>query len=185
MVFLRKRIPGATAALLERFVRRAGRATELSGVVNVLITNDSEMRILNRRFCGKDTATDVLSFPAAPGLPGKLAGDLAISADIAAASAKRFGHTTGEEIKVLILHGVLHLAGYDHEQDGGRMAKKEEHLRREMKLPVTLIARATTETATISRTTISRTTISRTTLSRATAAGSRKVKTSAKRGRKA
>jgi probable rRNA maturation factor len=174
MVFLKKRIPGATEVLLERFVRRAGRATELSGTVNVLITNDSEMRILNRRFCGKDAATDVLSFPAAPGLPGKLAGDLAISADIAAASAKQFGHTTGEEIKVLILHGVLHLAGYDHEQDGGRMAEKEEHLRRALKLPVTLIARATTANTTISRTTISKT----------TAARSMKGKTAAKRGRK-
>jgi probable rRNA maturation factor len=165
MVLLKKRIPGATAAWFERSVRRAGRAVKLTGSVNVLITNDREMRSLNRRFCGKDAATDVLSFPAAPGLPGKLAGDLAISADIAADNAKQFGHTVGEEIKILILHGVLHLAGYDHERDGGRMAKKEEQLRAALKLPVTLI----------SRTGIAKTKIART----ATAS------TSATRGRKA
>jgi len=141
MVLLKKRIPGATEALFERFVRRASRAVKLTGSVNVLITNDREMRSLNRRFCGKDAATDVLSFRAAPGLPGKLAGDLAISADIAGDNAEQFGHTRVEEIKILILHGVLHLAGYDHERDGGRMAKKEDQLRAALKLPVTLISR--------------------------------------------
>ncbi len=156
MVLLKKRIPGATEALFERFVRRASRAVKLTGSVNVLITNDREMRSLNRRFCGKDAATDVLSFPAASGLPGKLAGDLAISADIASGNAKQFGHSTGEEIKILILHGVLHLAGYDHERDGGRMAKKEERLRAALKLPVTLIARVTTAGTTAAKTSATR-----------------------------
>ena len=141
MVLLKKRIPGATAALFERFVRRACGAVKLKGTVNVLITHDSEMRSLNRRFRARDAATDVLSFPAVPGLPGKLAGDLAISGDIAAENAKQLGHTVEDEIKILILHGALHLAGYDHETDNGKMARKEAQLRVGLRLPVALIAR--------------------------------------------
>jgi probable rRNA maturation factor len=142
MVLLKKRIPGATAALFERFARRACSAVNLKGTVNVLITDNSEMRSLNRRFRAKDAATDVLSFPAIPGLPGKLAGDLAISGDIAAENAKQLGHTVEDEIKILILHGVLHLAGYDHESDNGKMALKEARLRVGFRLPVALIERA-------------------------------------------
>ena len=149
MVLLKKRIPGVTAAGLERFVRRACATVKLVGTVNVLITHNLEMRSLNRRFRGKDAATDVLSFPAVPGLPGKLAGDLAISGEIATENAKQFGHTVGDEIKILILHGALHLAGYDHETDKGAMARKEARLRVTLKLPVTLIAR-TSARATIS-----------------------------------
>jgi probable rRNA maturation factor len=142
MVLLKKRIPGATAALFERFVRRACGAVKLKGTVNVLVTNNTEMRSLNRRFRGKDAATDVLSFPAIPGLPGKLVGDLAISGDIARENARQFGHTVGDEIKILILHGALHLAGYDHETDHGKMARKEAQLRAMLRLPLALIARA-------------------------------------------
>jgi probable rRNA maturation factor len=141
MVLLKKRIPGSTAALFERFVRQACGAVKLKGTVNVLITHNSEMRSLNRRFRAKDAATDVLSFPAVPGLPGKLAGDLAISGDLAAENAKQLGHTLEDEIKILILHGALHLAGYDHETDNGKMARKEEQLRVGLRLPVALIAR--------------------------------------------
>jgi len=148
MVLLKKRIPGATAALFERFVRRACGAVKLKGTVNVVITSNPEMRSLNRRFRGKDAATDVLSFPAAPGLPGGLAGDLAISGDIAAANAKQLGHSIEEEIKILILHGTLHLAGYDHETDNGKMARKEAQLRLGLKLPVALIARAASQSPT-------------------------------------
>lgn len=123
-------------------MRKACGAVKLKGTVNVLITNNLEMRSLNRRFRGKDVATDVLSFSAVPGLPGKLAGDLAISADIARANAAQLGHTLSEEIKILVLHGALHLAGYDHETDQGTMARKEARLRLDMKLPMALIARA-------------------------------------------
>jgi len=147
MVLLKKRIPGADEASLARFLRRASGAAKLSGTVNVLITNDREMRSLNRRFRSKDSATDVLSFPAAPGLPGgvpgKLAGDLAISADIAGRNARQFGHPVVDEIKILILHGVLHLAGYDHERDNGKMARKEARLRKALELPDSLILRST------------------------------------------
>ena len=156
MVLLKKRIPGVTEEALERFVRRACGAVKLTGAVNVLITNDREMRGLNQRFRGKDVATDVLSFPAAPGLPGKLAGDLAISADIAAENAKQFGHTVVEEIKILILHGAVHLAGYDHETDSGQMARKEARLRLALKLPVTLIARTKSAVAATTRTSVAR-----------------------------
>lgn len=147
MVLLKKRISGASAARFERFVRRACGAVKLKGTVNVVITNNSEMRSLNRRYRGKDAATDVLSFLPVPGLPGGLAGDLAISGDIAAANAKQLGHTIEEEIKILILHGALHLAGYDHETDNGKMARKEAKLRVGLKLPVALIARAASKTA--------------------------------------
>ena len=156
MVHLKKRIPGATTARIERFVRRVCVAAKLKGTVNVLITTNVEMRSLNRRFCGKDSATDVLSFPAAQGaagklLPGKLAGDLAISAEIAAENAKQLGHAVADEIRILILHGVLHLAGYDHETDRGTMARKEGRLRRELKLPVALIARSRIERSKIAQ----------------------------------
>jgi probable rRNA maturation factor len=74
-------------------------------------------------------------------------GDIAICAGIAQSNAQRFGHSTASELKVLILHGMLHLAGYDHESDNGRMEKKEEQLRAQLKLPAALIQRALTGSA--------------------------------------
>jgi probable rRNA maturation factor len=132
---------GLSEPALERFVARAKRAVGLRGVVNVLITTSHELRIMNRRFRGQDKATDVLSFPPMFGLVPDFAGDVAISADIAAQNARRFGHSAAEEIKILALHGVLHLAGYDHERDRGQMARKEARLRKQMSLPVGLIGR--------------------------------------------
>ncbi len=107
-----------------------------------MVTDNREMRSLNRRFRGKDKATDVLSFPPMSDFADGLAGDVAISADIASKNAKALGHTAAEEIKILILHGVLHLAGYDHENDGGKMAREENKLRRRLGLPVALIERS-------------------------------------------
>jgi len=75
------------------------------------------------------------------GKSGALAGEIAISADIAAQNAARFGHSPAAEIKVLALHGILHLAGFDHERDNGQMARKEMRLRRLLRLPVALIER--------------------------------------------
>ena len=98
------------------------------------------MRQLNGRFRGKDRPTDVLSFPAASSAKG-LAGDIAVSLDIAAHNARLFGHSVSDEIRVLILHGILHLAGYDHEIDQGEMAKRETLLRRRFALPTGLIER--------------------------------------------
>ena len=70
------------------------------------------------------------------------AGEIAISADIACQNALRYGHSPAQEIKVLALHGILHLAGYDHERDNGQMAREEARLRRALGLPSTLIERA-------------------------------------------
>ncbi len=107
----------------------------------MLVTSSRELKGLNRRFRGKNKPTDVLSFPAIPGLMRGFAGDVAISAEIAARNARQLGHTAGEEIRILTLHAVLHLAGYDHEPDNGEMARKEAHLRKSLGLPVGLIER--------------------------------------------
>ncbi|HXE90361.1 MAG TPA: rRNA maturation RNase YbeY [Terriglobales bacterium] len=137
MIIVRQSVRGVSASALQRFAGRARRAAGLAGAVNVLITTDRDLRSLNRRFRRKDKATDVLSFPGANGTGG----DIAISAETAARNARRLGHSTAAELKVLILHGVLHLAGYDHERDGGRMARREQRLRREFRLPAGLIER--------------------------------------------
>ena len=130
---------------LERFVLRARRAAGLRDLVNVLVTNNSELRSLNRQFLGKDKPTDVLSFPASPTAHAKskrFAGEVAISADIARQNAARFGHSVADEVKILVLHGILHLAGFDHERDNGEMARKEMRLRRQLNLEAALIERA-------------------------------------------
>ena len=140
MVILRRKLDGISATALERFAARARREAGLgrSGV-DVLITSSREMRRLNHRFMGKDRATDVLSFPAT--LPG-FAGEIAISADVARHSARELGHPLAIELKVLMLHGMLHLAGYDHESDNGEMARLEQRLRRKLRLPSSLTERA-------------------------------------------
>lgn len=143
LVILQKRVVGLTETALDRFVNRARRAAGLRAAVNVLVTSNVELKELNRRFRGKDQPTDVLSFPASPDLSPPYAGDIAISAEIAAHNARALGHTAAEEIKILVLHGILHLRGYDHERDNGKMARREEKLRRELRLPIGLIERAT------------------------------------------
>ena len=139
MVILRKRVSGLSEAMLSRFVARASRAARLQGTVNVLVTTSQELRALNRRFRKKDKTTDVLSFP--PMFDQGFAGDIAISADIAARNAKLLGHSAAEEVKILVLHGALHLAGYDHESDKGEMARVERRLRKTLALPLGLIER--------------------------------------------
>ena len=141
LIILQKKVPGLTEGALERFVVRAKKKVGLRGAVSVLVTSSREMRDLNSRFRGKNKATDVLSFPALPGVVTRFAGDVAISADIAAANAKQLGHSPAEEVKVLALHGVLHLRGYDHERDRGEMARKEQSLRKELNLPTSLTER--------------------------------------------
>ena len=147
MVIFEKRVVGLTQPALAHFVTRARRAAGLRGGVNVLVTSSREMRSLNRKFRGKDEATDVLSFPAAEHNARKFAGEIAISADIAAQNARALGHAPGVEVKILVLHGILHLRGYDHERDRGQMARREQKVRRELHLPVGLIERAGTSAA--------------------------------------
>lgn len=141
LVIFRKRVPGLSEVALAKFLTRACHAARLRGTVNVAVTSSRELRALNSRFRGKDKPTDVLSFPPALGLSHDFAGDVAISADIAAQNARRLGHSAAEEVKILALHGVLHLAGYDHECDRGQMARKEQGLRKRLGLPVGLIER--------------------------------------------
>ena len=141
LIELKKQVEGVTEARLLRFLGSAQRAVRLKGDVSVLITSSREMRRLNRVFRGKDKPTDVISFPAVEAVSAQFAGDLAVSLDIAASSARELGHSTEDELRVLLLHGLLHLAGYDHETDDGQMARKESRLRRQLGLPSTLIAR--------------------------------------------
>jgi len=113
------------------------------------------MRALNRRYRGADYATDVLSFPIERGGPGgrpdsrqpdqeALLGDIVIARGVAARQARRFGHGLEQELRILALHGLLHLLGYDHEADDGTMRRVEERLRRRAGLPTGLTARVRT-----------------------------------------
>lgn len=136
---MRKPVKDVSPAALARFASRAKKAARLSGEVTVLVTGNREIQELNRQFRKKNEPTDVISFPSeADGI----AGDIAISADIARANARELGHETTAELKVLILHGMLHLAGFDHETDNGQMARKETRLRRQLGLSSGLIERA-------------------------------------------
>lgn len=128
---------------LTRFARRAQTAAGLSAEVDILLAGDATLRRLNREFRGKDKPTDVLSFPAPPELAQIHAGDLAISLATARRQAKEHGHELADELRVLILHGMLHLAGMDHETDRGEMAAREDELRTALRLPNTLIDRVT------------------------------------------
>ena len=142
---------GLSKAGLARFLKRARAAVGLEGEVHVLLADDATLKRLNRAFRGKNTATDVLSFPAANVEDGNgtgVAGDLAISLERAVRQAARFGHSLRDEVRVLMLHGMLHLAGFDHERDSGDMAEREAELRRELGLPAGLIARVSERAAT-------------------------------------
>ncbi|MGA2653650.1 MAG: rRNA maturation RNase YbeY [Terracidiphilus sp.] len=131
-----------TARTLARFLSVAQAAVRLRRQVTVLLTTDAAIRKLNRQFRGKNKATDVLSFPAEGLGAHGIAGDLAISVTTALSQAAEQGHSLSTEIKVLILHGLLHLAGYDHEIDDGKMARRERLLRARLKLPQGLIERS-------------------------------------------
>lgn len=128
---------------LTRFLNRARKAVGITGEVDVLLTSDAEIKTLNRQFRRKNKATDVLSFPAPKEIFEQHAGDLAISLDTAARQAESFGHSLTDEVRVLMLHGLLHLSGMDHETDKGEMAAREAELQTKLKLPVTLIERVT------------------------------------------
>lgn len=155
MVIFKKRVAGLSVPSLDRFVLRARRAAGIKGRVDVLITSSGAMRSLNQRFRSKNKSTDVLSFPSASSPASDsghnlsndrrpFAGEIAISADIALDNARRLGHSGAVEVKVLVLHGILHLAGFDHERDNGQMARKEASLRRALRLPSSLTERSET-----------------------------------------
>jgi probable rRNA maturation factor len=136
---------GLSRVGLIRFLKRAQAAVGLRGEVDVLLAGDRTMRRLNREFRGKDKTTDVLSFPAAAEFAqhhgGDVGGDVAISLETAQRQAAEQGHSLRDEVRVLLLHGLLHLAGMDHEVDRGEMAAREDELRVRLRLPNGLIAR--------------------------------------------
>jgi probable rRNA maturation factor len=141
-------------APIERFANTLKKDVAKNHSFDILITGDAELRRLNRDFRGKDHPTDVLSFPAAGPesrnpLPngrgsdwsGPFLGDIAISLGRARAQAREFGHAIEEEVRILMLHGVLHLMGHDHETDSGAMARAEKRWRAKLGLPNGLIER--------------------------------------------
>jgi probable rRNA maturation factor len=132
-----RRIAKGLAVWLSRIAPRSAR-----GAVTIAILPDHRVRALNRKYRGKDKPTDVLSFPEIGAGPSVFLGDIAISRGIAQKQAKLLGHSLSDEIRVLALHGLLHLLGYDHESDSGRMERVEARLRRKAGLPLGLIARS-------------------------------------------
>jgi probable rRNA maturation factor len=130
--------------VLAGFVRDVKDAVAVQGQVSILLTDDARIRGLNKQYRRKDKPTDVLSFPAATaeGNRAVLGGDLAISLETAQRQADEHGHSLFDEVKILLLHGMLHLKGLDHETDSGQMSRKERSLRRAFGLPLGLIQRA-------------------------------------------
>jgi probable rRNA maturation factor len=117
----------------------------------VALLTDARVRALNARFRGVDAATDVLSFPA--GEPGRL-GDVVIASGVAGRQARAARHALGTELRVLALHGLLHLLGYDHEHDDGQMARCEARLLRKAGLREGLIERLRKDSRTVVRTVV-------------------------------
>ena len=138
-VLFRRTPPDFRRGAIERFARRLGRDVAKGRPFACLITGDAELRRLNRQFRGKDYATDVLSFPAAA--PAAHLGDLAISLGRARVQAIEFGHRIEQEVEILMLHGLLHLLGFDHETDRGQMARAEKRWRARLGLATGLIER--------------------------------------------
>ena len=148
-----RRVPSATA--LGRWLKTIA-PVRARGTVSIALVSDARVRALNRRYRGVNRATDVLSFPAtaAPRAtrhqkrvtsnePRVTAlGDIVIARGVARRQAREAGHSELTEWRVLALHGLLHLLGYDHERDGGRMQRAESRLRRRAGLPGGLIERA-------------------------------------------
>jgi probable rRNA maturation factor len=155
------RVPGL-AAWLRRVAPAAAR-----GTVGIAIVSDARVRTLNRTYRRKDYATDVLSFPVTANpesratresrpspesrIPNPAAdrylGDIVIARGVARRQARDAGHAEATEIRVLALHGLLHLLGYDHERDDGRMAREEQRLRRKGGLRGGLIERSRAKSA--------------------------------------
>lgn len=145
-------LPAGTKQELGRFLTRVRKAVGVDGSATVLLADDARLKELNRSFRGKNKPTDVLSFPAPTNGEGTI-GDIAISVETAARQAGEHGHTLGEELRILLLHGVLHLAGFDHETDRGEMRAREGELRRKLGLPGGLIERAMPNSAAFAKST--------------------------------
>ena len=149
-VTFRRVPPTLRRAPIQRFAGTLQKEVVRNRSFDILITGDAELRRLNRDFRGKDYPTDVLSFPAPQSEPrrgalwagsGAFLGDIAISLARARAQAREFGHAIEQEVQILMLHGVLHLMGHDHETDSGAMARAEKRWRARLGLPNGLIER--------------------------------------------
>jgi len=138
-VTFRRTPPDFRRRAVQLFARRLQKEVAKGQPFDCLITGDADLRRLNREFRGLDYATDVLSFPAVA--PAAHLGDLAISLARARAQAREFGHDIEHEVEILMLHGVLHLLGFDHETDGGQMARAEKRWRTRLGLATGLIER--------------------------------------------
>lgn len=134
------RLPAGDKRVLRDFARELSTRVAPGRPFCCLITDDRELRRLNREFLQRDYPTDVLSFPSSE--PETNLGELAISIERAEAQAREHAHGVPDELRVLMLHGVLHLSGMDHEHDRGEMARAERKLRKELGLPDGLIARS-------------------------------------------
>jgi probable rRNA maturation factor len=145
-VIFRRVPPDVRPRAITNFARRLQREVGRGRAFDCLIAGDAELRRWNRAYRGKDCATDVLSFPTGDEGRGlSYLGDIAISAQRAHVQARQFGHTTEQEVRILMLHGLLHLLGHDHEEaDGGKMARMERRWRTRLGLPNGLIERAHT-----------------------------------------
>lgn len=126
-------------AAVRGFFIRVCRDLCVPSEVGVRLMDDAAIQRLNRDFRGHDAPTDVLSFPAGT---GRYLGDLAVSVETARRQAREHGHAVEAEIEILLLHGLLHVLGYDHETDHGQMRRRERALRRRYGLPAGLIERA-------------------------------------------
>lgn len=119
---------------LRRFLRDVRGELSLNGhELTVCLIPDAQMARLNQTYRGKRGPTDVLSFPSGRDTETYL-GDIAIAPRVARRNARQFGRTLSQELRILMLHGVLHLLGYDHETDNGRMQRRERALRRRLRL---------------------------------------------------
>ena len=128
---------GAAARGLGPWLARVAPASA-QGDLSLALVSDRRMRALNRQFRGTDKVTDVLSFPAES---AGFLGDVVISSGVARKQARAAGHSLQTEVRVLALHGLLHLLGYDHESDNGTMARVEARLRKKAGLKEGLIER--------------------------------------------
>ena len=129
--------PDFRRRVVQRFARQLQAEVTRGRPFDCLVTGDAELRRLNKQFRGEDCATDVLSFAGA----GASLGDIAISFQRARAQAREFGHSVEQEVSILMLHGVLHLMGMDHQAGDGRMARAEKRWRVRLGLAHGLIER--------------------------------------------
>jgi len=158
MIINRQRRVRVSVPELEKFLARTRRSLHLgANSLTVCLVTDAEIARWNRSYRGKPGPTDVLSFRVkrAGASRGKLngrtkskadffstippcsrsyLGDIAIAPGVARRNARRFGRTLEEEMRILVLHGILHLMGYDHETDAGEMDRREQRLRRALRL---------------------------------------------------